>query len=467
MKLLILYLTFHFIFSKKLIFVLTHFRHGARAPVSLDENNYDLFKQKWLYPGELTVVGQRMHYLIGRHNHERYIDQLNFLSKNFNSNEIHILSTNFNRTIQSALAQFQGLYYLNSSFNDRINDNQKKISNPPINITKDIQNEIDKLNLINSALPQFLQTIPINIINNIEYDMEIYDVSYCVDKVIEYAKINFESDLFKKLLNEFNNKFSKSFNKFFNQIGNYSIPYIINLCDQFISDIYDGRDLNFLEYFYNINLNDLENYCLDFGRINSFFSLITDNNNSLLYSMMTPFFRELLNYMKNRIDIDINNITNDNSIPKFVMFSGHDASLGSMETFIIKAFNITEESFFVNPIYSSSCFFEVYRKENSTNKKFLDYSDYIVDYIFNDKLMKSWDFNEFYSIIISKLWSKEQINNYCEFNKETNISDPRITLKYIILLLLIFIFTLVAFNLYLFIKYLISDDPELNKFLEN
>jgi len=81
--------------------------------------------------------------------------------------------------------------------------------------------------------------------------------------------------------------------------------------------------------------------------------------------------------------------------------------------------------------------------------------------------MKSWDFNEFYSIIISKLWSKEQINNYCEFNKETNISDPRITLKYIILLLLIFIFTLVAFNLYLFIKYLISDDPELNKFLEN
>ena len=78
MKLLILYLTFHFILSKKLIFVLTHFRHGARAPVSLDEKNYDLFKQQWLYPGELTVVGQRMHYLIGRHNHERYINQMNF-----------------------------------------------------------------------------------------------------------------------------------------------------------------------------------------------------------------------------------------------------------------------------------------------------------------------------------------------------------------------------------------------------
>ena len=466
MKLLILYLTFHFIFSKKLIFVLTHFRHGARAPVSLDENNYDLFKQKWLYPGELTVVGQRMHYLLGRHNHERYINQMNFLSKNFNSNEIYILSTNFNRTIQSALAQFQGLYYLNSSFNDRINDNQKNISNPPINITQDIQIEIDKLNLINSALPQFLQTIPIHIINNTEHEMEIYDVSYCVDKVIEYANINFESDLFKNLLNDFNEKFSKSFNKLFNQIGNYSIAYIIDLCDQFISNIYDGRNLNYLEFFYKINLNDLENYCLEFQRINSYFSLITENDTNLLFSVMTPFFRELLNYMKNRINLDINNITNDNLIPKFVMYFGHDASLGSMETFIIKAFNITDEEFFVNPIYASSCFFEVYKKDNSTNKTVLDYSDYIVDYIFNDKLMKSWDFNEFYNIINSKLWSKKQIDNYCEY-KETNIYEPKITLKYIILFLLILIFVLFALTLHLVIKYLISDDSKLNQLLEN
>ena len=463
MKLLILYLTFHFIFSKKLIFVLTHFRHGAREQVSLDENNYDLFKQKWLYPGELTVVGQRMHYLLGRHNHERYINQMNFLSKNLNSNEIYILSTNFNRTIQSALAQFQGLYYLNSSFNDRINDNQKNFSNPPINITKDIQNEINKLNLINSALPQFLQTIPIHIINNTEHEMEIYDVSYCVDKVIEYANINFESDLFKNFTNDFNNKFSKSFNKLLNQIGNYSIPYIIDLCDQFISDIYDGRNLNYLEYFYNIKLNDLENYCLEFGRINSFFSLITDNDTNLLFSMMTPFFRELLNYMKNRINLDINNNTNDNSNPKFVMFSGHDASLGNMEIFIIKAFNITDENFFVNPIYASSCFFEVYKNDNSSNKKFLDYSDYIVDYIFNDKLMKSWNFNEFYNTINSKLWSRQQIYNYCE-NKESN-NELEITLKYIILLLLILIFGLFALLLHLIIKYLISDDSKLNKLL--
>ena len=167
MKFLIFYLTFEFIFSKKLLFVLTHFRHGARAPLSLNKNNYDSFNQLWSNPGELTVVGQRMHYILGLHNHEKYIKEKKFLSENYNPNEIYILSTNHNRTIQSALAQIQGLYYLNSSFNDILNDNQKNISNPPINITQDIQKEIDKLNSVNSALPQFLQTIPINIINNI------------------------------------------------------------------------------------------------------------------------------------------------------------------------------------------------------------------------------------------------------------------------------------------------------------
>ena len=80
--------------------------------------------------------------------------------------------------------------------------------------------------------------------------------------------------------------------------------------------------------------------------------------------------------------------------------------------------------------------------------------------------MKSWDFNEFYNIINSKLWSKKQIDNYCEY-KETNIYELKSTLKYIILLLLILIFVLFVLTLHLVIKYLISDDSKLNQLLEN
>ena len=79
------------------------------------------------------------------------------------------------------------------------------------------------------------------------------------------------------------------------------------------------------------------------------------------------------------------------------MFSGHEDSLGAMEIFLIKVFDIKDDNFFINPIFSSSCFFEVYKKDNITDKNISDYSDYIIEYIFNDKLMKVWEFEEFYN----------------------------------------------------------------------
>lgn len=46
----------------RLVFVYTHFRHGARCPTKLDDNYKDLLKESWANIGELTGVGERMHY---------------------------------------------------------------------------------------------------------------------------------------------------------------------------------------------------------------------------------------------------------------------------------------------------------------------------------------------------------------------------------------------------------------------
>ena len=43
--------------TNRLVFLYTHFRHGARAPISLDDNFTDLVKEKWNNPGELTGIG--------------------------------------------------------------------------------------------------------------------------------------------------------------------------------------------------------------------------------------------------------------------------------------------------------------------------------------------------------------------------------------------------------------------------
>jgi len=38
----------------KLIFVMSHFRHGERASLKIDNKNLDLLLEYWTNPGELT-----------------------------------------------------------------------------------------------------------------------------------------------------------------------------------------------------------------------------------------------------------------------------------------------------------------------------------------------------------------------------------------------------------------------------
>ena len=67
--------------NDKLIFVMTHFCHGARAPSALN-NNIDEIGEKWLISGELTAVGERMHYILGLRNRLRYVNEKRFYQKN-------------------------------------------------------------------------------------------------------------------------------------------------------------------------------------------------------------------------------------------------------------------------------------------------------------------------------------------------------------------------------------------------
>ena len=90
----------------KLIFVMTHFRHGSRAPSKLyDKKNYlDYAKEFWKDSEELTAIGQRMHFLLGIRNRQRYIEEKKFLSEKYDPHELLIYSTYKNRTIDSATA---------------------------------------------------------------------------------------------------------------------------------------------------------------------------------------------------------------------------------------------------------------------------------------------------------------------------------------------------------------------------
>ena len=99
---LITFQIFFFSLSEdRLVFLYAHYRHGARAPLAINDSFYDRFGEYWDNPGELTGLGQRMLYILGLKNREKYIKQEKFLSEKFDPHEIYIHSTNYNRTMES------------------------------------------------------------------------------------------------------------------------------------------------------------------------------------------------------------------------------------------------------------------------------------------------------------------------------------------------------------------------------
>ncbi|OMJ90891.1 hypothetical protein SteCoe_6653 [Stentor coeruleus] len=131
-------------------------RHGARSPTTFMPWDNLLI---WPYgPGELTPEGIRQHYLLGTALRQKYINELKFLSPNYNQSEIYVFSSDRNRTIISAFSQMQGLYPPGTGFQLR-SQAMETIAQPPINV-KNLQKTISQLSL--NPLPYLTQVIPIH-----------------------------------------------------------------------------------------------------------------------------------------------------------------------------------------------------------------------------------------------------------------------------------------------------------------
>uniref|UniRef100_A0A915NVL9 acid phosphatase n=1 Tax=Meloidogyne floridensis TaxID=298350 RepID=A0A915NVL9_9BILA len=94
----------------QLIFVQTIWRHGDRSPIYIYPNDPN---KESAWPngfGELTTRGMIQQFNLGKFLGKRYIDELQLLSPHYRSEEIFVISTDTNRTIQSATANMMGMY---------------------------------------------------------------------------------------------------------------------------------------------------------------------------------------------------------------------------------------------------------------------------------------------------------------------------------------------------------------------
>lgn len=438
----------NFIFSKsdKLIFTELLSRHGARAPLTLNENNKDLLGIQWGAPGELTPIGKRMEYLLGLRNRERYINRSDhFLSEEFDPHELVVFSSDINRTLLSMQSQLQGLYPISSGKSDTLNPDQNETSFPPINISgivDDLPN--------GTALPNGMTIIPIHFITLKNTTSE------CQTKIKQFNLLNSQN---KKeiidLVEEFNKNYSSKLNSIYNKTENntYDMSSINSICDTAIADNTEGK--NILEFLAEIGAekDKFLKMCNDTLAINFRDYIFGDDNNEVILFYNTPIFKDMIKYMQAKIDDDIKGDINkknvsDYNTPKMVILSGHDTTLSAHEMFFIKFFKLNLSSY-KYPTYSSQISYEITREDVNENiTSSLNYSDYNVLYYFNDDLLLNRTFEQFKNIIEENIWKSERMDEFCFGKKEKPFMEVEIiviiSLGALIFILVIVIIVLIV-----------------------
>ena len=432
----IISLIINFINTEKLIFVELQSRHGARAPLNLDSEGLDYLGEKWENPGELTASGQRMEYILGLRNRQRYIvDKYKFLSENYDPHELLVYCSEFNRTMISMIAQLQGLYPMYTKGGDTLTAEQAKKSTPPFNITCDeITNEISNLN--NSALPNYMTAIPVHQINYNEKRFVNYINNDCKTKVNETLEYNKKT---KKTILEasdfFNTKYSEKLSKFYTKNAKdfkYDFDWILSFCDTLMSDISEGKTLENFVGRTGIDIPPLLEECSNLIALNYRDEICGDENNDILL-LESPLLKEMVHYMKMRANADINgeiienNIT-DYSRPKLILISGHDVTITFQIIYMIKYFGL-DLNLYKLPTYTSQIAFELIRTTDET--KNLTYANYKVFFYFNDDEIFNVTFDEFVDVVEKNSWNLEQIDNYCIGKKKESFK-----IEYIIIIIL-------------------------------
>ena len=388
--------------TDNLYFIFEHFRHGARSPCTRPLfNGKDLLGSPWPGVGELTKFGSEQHFLLGKKNRERYKE---FIKEKFDNNEIVLYSTNYHRTIMSAQSHLLGFfnqnYYRNFS---NIEFNPKKIINynfskiiPPIHL-------LEKEKKSNGS---------------IEYKPTFHTYFHCPNMQKNYRlNIKNKNQKIYEILKNFNKEYYEIIKTEYNITNTTKFRGLYEFCDAVLCNYFEESNINSLSKFkkHGKNLKNLVNTCTAF--LNERFFGLMQNGLAKEHGIVTmsETMKKMVDWMKNRTMVEKNYTNNDS--PKYVLYSGHDDTLTSMQRFLKNAFNIDFE---IVP-FASNQIFEIRKYGN----------EFYVELYYNDRLKLNISFNLFEKRIneiamskdeiISKCYGFDSKNNSFRFNKKSVI----------------------------------------------
>ena len=393
--------------DNNLFFIFLNVRHGARSPLKLNKKHNDMFGGKWNSNSELTSLGIKQHYNLGKINKERYSS---FMNDKYDPKEIKIYSTPFPRTIMSVASELLG-FYNNNSY--------------PLNYNfSDIDFENKDIEDINKIVIPPIQLFSFNEENN-HFDRTFknhFECKYMRNQVKENWGIPHKE--INSIITNFTQEYSEIIEKEFKNINLNLLKtpkYFDNFCDVFLSIYFEESRYYLLQKIskYGKNINKIKETCDDF-LYKQFIYIrnggIAEKNPSISIS---PIINQIITWMKSRSYINNNFKTNYNE-PKLVIYSAHDSNLFQMQAFLKICFNIEVEK----TEFASTQLMELRKYGN----------EFYVEIYYNDKLKMNITLKEFEQRINENVLSEKEINHLC-YNEGNNF----IKFMYILIFILIII----------------------------
>lgn len=381
-------------------FIFSIFRHGARAPQEKVVNGVDLLGNTWASPGELTEVGMRMHFLLGRRNRQKYDG---FISTKYNPLEIYIRTSEYNRTMMSVQSQLQGLY--SPPAGPSLTQWQKDHAFPTINKNFggfDTQTD--------AALPGQMQVFPVHVMSPIERQYFFFFGFDLCTPLLDVLSANEKEPAIVDFVKSFRATYESKLNAAFGLKSEYWDVYhhIFVFFDTFIAGYTHGFPFTNLVNL-GVDLVALNKTAYDFSELDI---LNYYNGGSDLYLpkvTVAAFWNDLKMWLNNRVNNDLAGKTayTGFSAPKMVLYSTHDVTLGSLLKYMQKAFNW--DKVYYTP-FASSMNIELTRPKGKTATVASDYQ-ILINY--NDNIYGPYSVTFFIQEMEKNLWSQTDVEDYC------------------------------------------------------
>jgi hypothetical protein len=442
-------------------FAFTFWRDGVREPdTGLNSNNEDVIGEKWSSPGELTPSGMRMHFLFGRRNRFRWTD---FMTYKYDSKEIYVKSTDYNRTIMSALSHLQGLYL--GEVGPTLTTGQQEKALPPVT-SELFTSETNALGA--NALPNGISVIPVHLFSR-DRAYFFYDNPFLCKPIKDMFEQNLKlkqiSDLLESIDSTWGSKLKLALNlKDDSYILNFENMNLI--ANSFVSAYFEDRSLKkFTDA--GINLEQFLQVCNEIQFNNNLYVNNGDPFKWFAMIVMTPFLEDVFRWMDTRIENDIAKIEYTGyAAPKLVLYSAHDITLGAAQTILQDAFQDKIKYLYETP-FASSFIWELYRpdeKEAST----LIADDYTVKITYNEVDYLTVSYPEFKNALKRYMLSTEQLFEFCGWNQREN--TPRAYVNATIILSILLFFAIIGLIILFLIfkkisksdKIALNQEPKLN-----